>query len=79
LDVQDSGVGIAKADINKLFQKFSRIHNELSISSGGTGLGLYLSRLIVELHKGTISVISEYGKGSVFRVKLPKTRDEDIE
>jgi signal transduction histidine kinase len=71
LEVKDSGVGIALEDMDKLFQKFSRIDNELSVSSGGTGIGLYLAKLIVELHNGTVDVTSTPGKGSTFRVKLP--------
>lgn len=74
LEVTDTGVGIASDDINKLFQKFSRIHNELSISSGGTGIGLYLTRLITELHNGTIEVISRPNVGTTFRVRLPKNQ-----
>lgn len=71
LEVSDTGVGIDKHDIDKLFKKFSRIHNELSISSGGSGIGLYLSKLIVELHGGSIEIISRKGVGSTFRIKLP--------
>jgi len=72
LGVKDQGVGIASTYMPKLFQKFSRIDNPLSIISGGTGLGLYLVKNIVELHGGTIRVSSKINQGSTFRMKLPK-------
>lgn len=72
LSVSDKGVGIDERDIHKLFQKFSRIDNELSIEAGGNGIGLYLSREIVLLHGGTIDIESSPGEGSRFTVTLPK-------
>lgn len=71
LAVRDTGVGIAQKDLNKLYKKFSRIHNSLSVEAGGTGLGLYLSHKIVDLHKGTMSVKSVLGKGTTFTVEMP--------
>ena len=67
----DEGVGIAPDDIEKLFRKFSRVPNSLSIESGGTGLGLYWAERIVKLHKGHIKISSKVGKGSTFSVRLP--------
>ncbi len=72
LSVADKGVGIDPKDMHLLFQKFSRIHNDLSIAAGGSGIGLYLCREIIELHGGTIEVASEPGKGSVFTVIVPR-------
>ncbi len=72
--VKDSGVGIDKKDIARLFKKFSRIPNALSEERGGTGLGLYLVKKIVELHKGTITVTSRPGAGSTFHVRLAAKR-----
>jgi PAS domain S-box-containing protein len=72
LKVRDSGVGIAKQDQARLFQRFSRIDNELSTSRGGSGIGLYLVKRIAELHHGHVSVDSEPGKGSTFTIKIPK-------
>lgn len=68
--IQDSGVGIAKNDMDKLFKKFSRIDNPLSVRVGGTGLGLYWSNEIIELHGGKIEVDSELGKGTTFKIFL---------
>jgi len=69
--VIDQGVGIAKKDFSKLFKKFSRIENPLSITVGGTGLGLYWARKIIRLHGGSITVSSRVGRGSSFKITLP--------
>lgn len=66
--IKDEGMGIGQGDFKKLFQKFSRLNNPLSISSGGTGLGLYWTRQIIELHGGEITVKSQIGKGSTFTI-----------
>jgi signal transduction histidine kinase len=71
IDVKDKGIGIRKRDFSKLFNKFSRLDNEFSGSSQGSGLGLYWVKQIVRLHGGTIEVSSHEGKGSIFSVKLP--------
>jgi signal transduction histidine kinase len=71
LQVSDQGVGIAADDQDKLFQKFSRIPNPRSIMVGGTGLGLYWTQRIIELHGGTITVRSTLGKGTTFVIRLP--------
>ena len=71
LSVTDTGVGIRKADFAKLFAKFSRIHNPLSVEAGGSGIGLYLASEIVRLHAGTIQVESKIHKGSTFAILLP--------
>lgn len=72
IQVTDQGVGIDQKDIAKLFEKFSRIHNPLSTQAGGSGLGLYWAKKIVDLHNGTIEVRSEQDKGTTFLVSLPK-------
>jgi len=69
--VTDNGIGIHPEDISKLFQKFSRISNPESTATG-TGLGLYWAMKLIKLHKGSIHVKSELGKGTTFTVKLPK-------
>lgn len=72
ISISDQGVGIAKKDIQKLFQKFSRVDNAMSMEAGGTGIGLYWAKKIVDLHGGSIDVESQLHKGSVFSVTLPK-------
>lgn len=72
--VQDSGVGIAPADMNRLFKPFTQLDSSLSRSHEGTGLGLSLVSLLAERHGGSIKVESEgiLGKGSCFTVYLPR-------
>ena len=70
MSVQDDGTGIAKEDLAKLFQKFSQVGNPSAMRKG-TGLGLVLCKELVELHKGSISIASEPGKGSTFSFSLP--------
>ncbi|QEM11319.1 sensor histidine kinase [Mucilaginibacter rubeus] len=69
--VQDKGRGIKEADQKLLFCRYSRIHHEKTGGAKGYGLGLYLSREIVESHGGAVGVNSEYGKGATFYFKLP--------
>lgn len=70
--VRDTGNGIPKEDIPHLFQKFYRVDNSATRTIGGTGLGLFISRKIVELYEGRIWVTSEFGKGSTFYINLPR-------
>lgn len=71
--VLDRGVGIDEEDRSRLFEKFSRIDNELSTKVGGTGLGLYWAKKIVDLHDGMIRYSSpKTGQGSIFSIFLPK-------
>ncbi|MGH9412519.1 MAG: sensor histidine kinase, partial [Terriglobales bacterium] len=72
VDVTDTGVGIPADKLSSLFLKFNRIQNPLSGREFGTGLGLYFARSVVELHHGRIEVASEPGKGTTFRVVLPR-------
>ena len=68
--VSDSGIGIKEEDIKKLFSKFSRLDLEENANVEGTGLGLALTKKLVELMDGDIKVESKYGIGSVFTVKI---------
>ncbi len=77
ISIRDEGVGIDNNDLDKLFKKFSRIDNPLSVKVGGTGLGLYWSNEVVHLHGGRITVQSTIGKGTTFNIYLPiSTRTE---
>lgn len=71
IEVEDEGVGIDKKDFDKLFQKFSRVDNPLSTIVGGSGLGLYWSKRVIDLHGGTIKVRSKVDHGTKFTVTLP--------
>ena len=70
VSVQDDGLGIAAEDVPKLFQKFSQVGAQ-ELRRKGTGLGLVLCKQLVEMHRGTIDVASEPGKGSRFTFTLP--------
>ena len=69
--VKDSGIGIPQKALPNLFTKFYRVHGGLDSGSTGTGLGLFISKSIMERHNGMISVASEVGKGSTFTFSLP--------
>lgn len=70
--VKDTGPGIPEADLSHLFQKFYRVDNSATRTIGGTGLGLFICKKIVELYGGTIWAESEMGKGSTFFINLPR-------
>ncbi len=72
--VKDSGVGIAKDDVDKVFLKFMRVSNPLSVRVGGSGLGMYWAKKIIDLHKAEITVDSVLGKGTVFTITLNDTQ-----
>lgn len=69
--IEDTGTGISKEDIAHLFKKFHQVDSSHTRNVGGTGLGLYISKAIVELHGGKIWVESEVGKGSRFIFEIP--------
>lgn len=69
--VSDTGIGIEEASIPFVFEKFTRIDNEMSAQNSGSGIGLYLAGQIVSLHGGSIKVDSVANKGSTFVISLP--------
>jgi signal transduction histidine kinase len=71
IEVIDHGIGIPQDQIDRLFQKFQRVRSDEHMRISGTGLGLYICRLIVEGHGGQVWVESEMGKGSTFGLVLP--------
>lgn len=76
--VKDTGQGIPADDIPHLFQKFYRVDNTATRTIGGTGLGLFICKRIVELYNGRIWVESELGKGSTFHVDFPRIKGQMI-
>jgi len=78
VSVADTGQGIPKEAISKLFVKFFRVSGSLKQGSKGTGLGLFISKSIIEMHHGKIWVESELGKGTTFTFVLPIAKPEDI-
>jgi signal transduction histidine kinase/HAMP domain-containing protein len=69
--VADTGMGIAPDELDAIFQPFERTHRSKSLNIEGTGLGLPISRYLVQAHGGELEVVTEVGKGSVFRFSLP--------
>lgn len=78
ISVSDTGRGIPKDALDKLFTKFFRVSGSLEQGAKGTGLGLYISKSIIEMHKGKVWVESELGKGSTFSVTLPIASPSEI-
>ena len=75
VSVQDSGVGIAKEDVPKLFDKFTQFDRKAGPGEKGTGLGLAIVKKLVEMHDGKIKVESEVGQGTIFTISLPLTTE----
>lgn len=73
IEVADTGMGISPEDQAKLFTKFFRVDNSTTRQESGTGLGLYLTRHLVEAHGGEIKIQSEVGKGTTVSFSWPKT------
>lgn len=87
ITVKDTGRGIKKEDINKLFNKFERIDEDRNATIEGTGLGLAITKSLTEMMGGKITVQSKYDEGSIFRVSLeqeiismeiPENNDEEV-
>jgi len=76
-EVTDTGIGMKQEDIQRLFQPFQQVDESLTKEHGGTGLGLYLCRKIVDLLHGEIRVESEYGTGTTFTVTLPLRHESE--
>ncbi len=74
ITVKDTGIGIPKGEVDRIFDRFYRVDKARSQRIGGTGLGLTIVKDIVEAHEGNISVETQLGKGSTFRVILPSGR-----
>jgi two-component system sensor histidine kinase SenX3 len=70
--VIDQGIGIAAKDHQRIFERFYRVDRARSRTTGGAGLGLSIVRHVVSNHGGTVSVVSEEGRGSTFTIVLPR-------
>jgi two-component system phosphate regulon sensor histidine kinase PhoR len=72
VQIKDTGMGIEKAEIPRIFERFYRVNKARDRISGGTGLGLAIVKHILEVHKGKVTVDSEVGKGTTFTIELMK-------
>lgn len=72
VSVEDTGIGITKENCAKLFDSFQRVDEKRNRNIEGTGLGLAITMQLVQLMQGSLTVESEYGKGSIFRIELPQ-------
>ena len=72
IEVEDNGFGIPEQDIDRIFERFYRVHKDRSRVTGGTGLGLSIVKHIVEIHDGNIEVSSKVGVGTMFRIIFPR-------
>jgi len=73
VEVVDSGRGIPADQLERVFEKFHRVEDPMRMTTGGTGLGLYIARELTRAMGGTLSCSSTLGAGSVFRFTLPRT------
>lgn len=78
IKVKDEGVGIKEEDFAKVFQKFSRLENHLTSKTQGNGLGLYITKQLVESMNGNISFTSEFNKGTTFEVEFSIYNPEEV-
>ncbi|MEW5958224.1 MAG: ATP-binding protein, partial [Chloroflexota bacterium] len=82
IEIEDTGIGVPSTDLEKIFDKFYQVEEHLTRGVGGLGLGLTIARRGVEQHGGELSVTSQLGHGSTFKVKLPplaELRDVSID
>ncbi len=76
--IKDTGLGVPKESLPRIFERFYRVDKGRSRAMGGTGLGLAIVKHIIERHGGKVSVISELGKGSQFSFVIPITNEEEV-
>lgn len=71
ISVKDEGIGISQSEINRIFERFYRVKKDRSRTTGGSGLGLYITKKIIDMHQGEIDIKSIENIGSIFTIKLP--------
>lgn len=74
IEISDNGIGIPEKDIKRIFQRLFRASNVLKMDTDGNGLGLYITKMVLDSLDGTITVKSTVGEGTTFSIKLPKQK-----
>ena len=77
ISFSDTGIGISEEDQAKLFERFARINRSGTRPLGSTGLGLAITKALVELHNGTVTAVSSPGEGSTFTVTIPREMPQE--
>ena len=77
IKIKDTGIGIPKSDVEKVFERFYRVEKARSRKMGGTGLGLSIAKEIIEQNKGTIKINSDLGQGTEVIIKIPTFNEEE--
>lgn len=77
IEVSDTGIGIPKHDIDKIWDRFFKVSRDRSKKTGGTGLGLAIVKELIELHGGSINVNSRVGEGTTFTIRLPQKKNNE--
>jgi two-component system, OmpR family, heavy metal sensor histidine kinase CusS len=76
VEIEDSGIGISEQDLPRIFDRFFRADQVRSRAVPGSGLGLSIAQWVVQAHRGTIEVSSSVGRGSLFRIRIPRAEEE---
>ena len=71
MQIEDTGIGISSDEKGRIFERFYRVDKARAKVAGGTGLGLAIVKHIAQAHKGSVTVDSQLGKGSIFTVNIP--------
>lgn len=79
IEISDDGIGIPQNKLNSIFERFKQVENNTIRSGEGSGIGLYLVKSLVDMHGGDISVESELGSGTTFKISIPAELEEEYE
>ncbi|MEM1323150.1 MAG: HAMP domain-containing sensor histidine kinase, partial [Bacteroidota bacterium] len=74
--IADQGIGVSDQEKKRIFKRFYRVGNEDTRKTKGTGLGLYIVNEIIKAHQGSIQIVDNQPKGSIFKIKLPHKQND---
>ncbi len=78
IDISDSGIGIAPEQLNRIFEMYYQVENDINKKVSGTGIGLAMARELIQMHDGKIEVESSPGQGTKFKIRLPAIRTDKV-